>query len=147
MGRAGLLPLCLLVLAGCQTGLHSVEKVLAAEEAFVRSWSLYQDCRRADLAVILVQTPQWERMAALSARLPVRLSVDPRALAADCAIHAGHLALSRGEEELAAEFFSFVIERYPQPDYSYYVARAWDGLLRTAAGMMTASVRSVVIPR
>lgn len=147
MGRTGLLLMCLLALAGCQTGLQSVEKSLATEEAFARSWSLYQDCRSADLETILVRTPQWERMAAPPASVPVRLSVDPRALAADCAIHAGDLALMQGEQGLAVEFFSLVIERYPQPDYAYYVARAWDGLLRTAPGVITASVRPASFTR
>lgn len=147
MGRAGMLLLCLLVLAGCQAGLQSVERNVSIEEAFARSWSLYQDCRNADLATILARTPQWERMAALPISLPVRLSVDPRALAADCAIHAGNLALAKGEEGLAAEFFSLVIERYQDPDYAFYVARARDGLLRTAPGFMTASVRPASFTR
>ena len=140
MGRVILLS-GMLFLAGCQAGLHSVDKTVADQEAFIRSWGLYQDCRNADLATILVQTPQWERMAARPTRLPVRLSVDPRALAADCAIHAGNLALTQGERELAVELFSLVIERYPDTDYAYYVAQAWDGLLRTAPGITTASAR------
>lgn len=137
----------MLFLTGCQAGLHSLDKTVADEEAFARSWGLYQDCRGADLATILARTPQWERMAAPPARLPVRLSVDPRALAADCALHAGNLALTQGEQGLAVEFFSLVIERYRVEDYAYYVARARDGLLRTAPGIVTATVRPVVFAK
>lgn len=147
MGRAGMLLISLFWLAGCQTGPLSVDKAAVNQEAFDHFWSLYQDCRSADLGTILVQTPRWERMAAVPSNLPVRLSVDPRALAADCAIHAGNLALMRGEQGLAVEFFSLVIERYPQPDYASYIARAWDGLLRTAPGFMTASVRPVAFTK
>lgn len=147
MGRAGTLLMFLLLLAGCQTGPSLTDKAVMDQEAFDRFWGLYQDCRSADLGAILVQTPRWERMAAVPASLPVRLSVDPRALAADCAIHAGNLALMQGEQGLAVEFYSLVIERYPQPDYAYYVARAWDGLLRTAPGFMTASVRPVAFTK
>lgn len=147
MGRAGWFLISLLWLAGCQTASLPVDKGAVNQEAFDRFWGLYQDCRSADLGTILVQTPRWEYMAAVPSNLPVRLSVDPRALAADCALHAGNLALMQGEQGLAVEFYSLVIERYPQPDYAYYVARAWDGLMRTAPGVITASVRPASFAR
>jgi hypothetical protein len=142
MGRAAVLFIGLLSLAGCQTEFTLVDQA-AREQAFDRSWGFYQDCRSADLATILAQTPRWERMAAAPARLPVRLSVDPRALAAACAVRTGNLALEQGEKELAVELFSLVIERYPEADYAYYVAQAWAGLLQTAPDITTASARPV----
>jgi hypothetical protein len=128
----------MLLLTGCQALIPPVDQV-AREQAFDRSWEFYRDCRRADLAAILAQAPRWERLAAAPVQRPVRLSVDPRALAAACAVHTGNLALSQGERELAAELYSLVIDRYPDPDYAYYVAQAWAGLLRTAPGIPTAS--------
>jgi hypothetical protein len=136
----------MLLLTGCQALVQPVDQA-AREQAFDRSWGFYQDCRSADLATILARTPQWERLASAPSQKPVRQSVDRRALAAACAVHTGNLALSQGERELAVEFFSLVIERYPDPDYAYYVARAWDGLLRTAPGITTVSARPAVFTR
>lgn len=132
MGRLPGLFTGMLLLTGCQLGVLQGSETGMGPDEFARIWGLYQDCRSAELATILAQTPRWERMAAAPSRLPVRLSVDPRALAAACAIHAGNLALSQGERELAVEWFSLVIQRYPEADYAYYVAQAWAGLNRAA---------------
>jgi hypothetical protein len=135
------------LLAGCQTAPSLTDKAVMDQEAFDRYWGLYQNCRSADLATIPVRTPLWEHIAVVPSNLPVRLSAAPRALAADCAIHAGNLASMQGEQGLAVEFFSLVIARYQEPDYASYVARAWDGFLRTAPGITTVSARPHPVAR
>jgi len=129
----------MLFVAGCQTGMWPADKAALDQEAFERFWGLYQDCRTADLATILARTPQWERMAAPPSGQPVRLSVDPQALAAACAVNAGNLALAQGERELAVELFSLVLDRYTDTTYAFYAGQARDGLLRTVPGATTAS--------
>jgi hypothetical protein len=78
---------------------------------------------------------------------PVRLAADPKALAAACFVHAGHLALAEGERELAAEWFALVITRYPESDYASYVTRAMAGLSRIMPEVTTVSARPVAFVR
>ncbi len=143
MARAGALFIGSMFLAGCQALLPTVHQGGLEPAEFDRVWGLYQECRSADLATVLAKAPRWERLVATPSQKPIRLSVDRRALAAACAVHTGNLALSQGERELAVELFSLVIERYPEPDYAYYVAQAWTGLLQTAPDITTASARPV----
>jgi len=144
MGRLLGLVTGMLLLTGCQLGVLQEPETGMEPAEFARIWGLYQDCRRSDdVATVLAKAPHWERMAATQSRRAVRLSVDPRALAAACAVHTGNLALSQGEGELALELFSLVIQRYPEADYAYYVAQARAGLLRTVPEMTPASARPV----
>jgi hypothetical protein len=68
-------------------------------------------------------------------------------MAAACAVHTGNLALSQGERELATELFSLVIQRYPEPDYAYYVAQARAGLTQTVPEMAPVSAHPVSFVR
>jgi hypothetical protein len=130
----------LLFLTGCQLGVLQGPETGMEPAEFARIWELYQDCRRSDdVAAVLAKAPHWERMATIQSRRAGRLSVDPRALAAACAVHTGHVALAQGETGLAVELFSLVIQRYPEPDYAYYVAQARDGLSQTAPEMAPVS--------
>jgi len=58
----------------------------------------------------------------------VRLSADPAAMAAACALHAGQAAQEMGRPHVAREMFHMVITNFPQPRYRYYVAQARLGL-------------------
>ncbi len=144
MGRLLGLFTGILFLTGCQLGVLQGPETGMEPAEFARIWGLYQECRRSDdVAVVLAKAPHWERMAATQSRRSVRLSVDPRALAAACAVHTGRVALAQGEGELAVELFSLVIQRYPEADYAYYVAQAKAGLLQTAPAMTPVSARPV----
>ncbi len=148
MGRLFGLVTGMLLLTGCQLGALQGSEIGMEPAEFARIWELYQDCRRSDdVATVLAKAPHWERMAATQSRRAVRLSVDPRALAAACAVHTGRVALAQGESELAVELFSLVIQRYPETDYAYYVAQARAGLLRTVPGIPTVSARPVSFVR
>ena len=59
-----------------------------------------------------------------------RLSVDPAAMAAACALRAGQVAQGTGQRLVAEEMFQMVITKFPQPPYRYYVAQAQRSLER-----------------
>ena len=58
----------------------------------------------------------------------VRLSADPAAMAAACALHAGQAAQGMGRPHVAREMFHMVVTNFPQPRYRYYVVQARLGL-------------------
>jgi len=63
----------------------------------------------------------------------VRLSADPAAMAAACALRAGQLAQGMGRLSFAREMFQMIVTNFPQPRYRYYAAQAREGLERLAA--------------
>ena len=65
---------------------------------------------------------------------PTRLAVDPKAMAASCALLAGYQARATGEPQLAAEMFSHILSNYPITRYRYYVVQAYHALKGTAGG-------------
>jgi hypothetical protein len=58
----------------------------------------------------------------------VRLSVDPAAMAASCALRAGQAAQEMGRLYVAREMFHMIVINFPQPRYQYYAAQARLGL-------------------
>jgi len=146
------------LLVGCQTMPVQLPGTVDQTD-FHGLWGAYRACRAShDLAtaglairhldkapVREVMIPELlpEALRRVVEKPPVRLAADPKALAADCLLHAGQLALAEGEPELAAEWFFLVIERYPDADYATYAAQARTGLTHTTAGVTTASARPV----
>ena len=133
-----------LMLSGCQ-GLHLQDhQVGHRESVFTHLWSVYtlcrassdpetsrQDARRLSLAPRVDQSPPAllpDALRRLVSRPPLRLSVDPRAMAASCTLHAGQTALIAGQTELATDMFHQIVRNYPEAEYAYYVNRARDGL-------------------
>jgi len=57
-----------------------------------------------------------------------RLSADPAAMAAACALRAGQAAQEMKHPNVAREMFHMVIINFPQPRYQYYTAQARLGL-------------------
>jgi hypothetical protein len=49
-------------------------------------------------------------------------------MAAACSLHAGNLAVSVGEHDLARNEFRLVLENQTQSDYSYYTSQARERL-------------------
>lgn len=127
-------------LQGCQslgwlTGMRDLP-----EDHFQLLWSLYwrcsleQDAREAQgladrlssaaLANAGRSVPVPNVMAAWIEPLPVRLAVEPKAMAASCALHAGHLALQAGQSDRAHRLFSLVVRRFREPAYVFYGSEA-----------------------
>ncbi len=133
-----------LLVQGCQSwGMMSGTRDLP-EDHFQHVWTLYKQCIRsqdvreaqifADLlsrAALanegqVVAVP--DVMAPLIESLPVRLSVEPKAMAAACALHAGHTARQAGQPDRANRLFSLVLRRFHEPAYAFYVNEARAGL-------------------
>ncbi|MDR4479743.1 MAG: hypothetical protein R3B37_08390 [Nitrospira sp.] len=53
-----------------------------------------------------------------------RLAVDVHAMAAACSLHAGNLAMSVGEHDLARNQFKQILENQTHAEYSYYASQA-----------------------
>ena len=58
----------------------------------------------------------------------IRLSADPVAMAASCALRTGQTAREMGRLNVAREMFHSVVVNFQQPRYQYYVAQARRGL-------------------
>ena len=65
---------------------------------------------------------------------PTRLAVDPKAMAASCALLAGYQARVVGEPQLAAEMFGHILSNYSITRYRYYVVQAYHALKGMAGG-------------
>ncbi len=133
-----------LMLSGCQ-GLYLYDHPVDHQESqFNHLWGIYTHCRassnpetlRQD-AHRLSQAPMADQLPhallpdplrRLVSRPPLRLSVDPRAMAASCALHAGQAALTAGKSELASGMFHQIIRGNPEAEYAYYVDQAREGL-------------------
>ena len=53
-----------------------------------------------------------------------RFAVDVRAMASACSLHAGQLAMERGQLDVARDLLSTVLKLHPQEDSSYYRTQA-----------------------
>lgn len=95
------------------------------------------DAQRLSLAVDVMDPaadpipPESEEPAPVGP--PSRLSVDPAAMAAACALRAGQVAQEMGRLSFAREMFQMIVTNFPQPRYRYYAAQAREGLERLDA--------------
>jgi hypothetical protein len=130
--------------AGCQALTPAPETAALQYETFAKTWRLYGACRAShsyldmmSLGTQLLQTASppspWSSLVppALSSvtRQPVRLSVDPKALAADCTLWAARSAEAVGQPGVAQALFVTVLSHYAEPEYAFYVERARQGLV------------------
>jgi len=133
--------LIVMLINGCDTSRSSSRPSPPDNGRFMDLWSIYIHCHRSeDPDLVRADAQRLSRMAdvinSVAAPIPpesdepahftppVRLSVDPAAMAASCALHAGLVAQERGRHHLAREMFQTVITNFPQPPYRYYVAQA-----------------------
>ncbi|MDQ6734657.1 MAG: hypothetical protein M3Z35_11200 [Nitrospirota bacterium] len=148
--RIPVLRLCLVMmvmLGGCQSLPLFTDTTALSDESFGRLWRVYSHCRssmetdemREDMPHL---SRAFHRMSETTNRPsflpqsvqhlieepPSRLSVDPGAMAVDCALRAGQAAQAEGRTQLAAEFFGFVLSKDREPPYAYYVVQARSGL-------------------
>ena len=139
-----------LAISGCDTSRQSSKPSLADNRRFMDIWGIYTHCSRSgDLDAMRVDaqrlslagnmtdsagdpiSPQSEEPAATGPS--VRLSADPSAMAAACALRAGQVAQERGRQSFAREMFQMIVTNFPQPRYRYYVDQAREGLERLDA--------------
>ncbi|MEO8046391.1 MAG: hypothetical protein ABI684_03830 [Nitrospirota bacterium] len=135
----------LITLSGCDTSRQSAPSSLSDNDHFMALWSTYTNCLRSeDLDTKRADAQRLIRAVhtIVSAEDPipieshepfhvvpsVRLSIDPRDMAAACALHAGQVAREMGHLYMAREMFRLVVIHFPQPRYQYYAAQARRGL-------------------
>ena len=140
-----------LAINGCETSRPSSTPLLTDNGRFMDTWGIYTHCSQsADLEAMRVDAqrltlagnmtdsagdpifPESEETASMGPS--IRLSADPSAMAAACALRAGQVAQERGLRSFAREMYLMVVTNFPQPRYSYYVAQAREGLERLDAG-------------
>ena len=139
-----------LAISGCGTSKQSSTPLLTDNGRFMDMWGIYTHCSRSeDLDAMRVDaqrlslagnmtdsagdpiSPENEEPASMGSS--VRLSADPSAMAAACALRAGQVAQERGRRSFAREMFQMIVTNFPQPRYRYYVAQAREGLERLDA--------------
>jgi hypothetical protein len=145
----------LIPLSGCDTSRQSSRSSLSDNDRFMDLWSTYTHCYQSeDLDAMRADAQRLTRAADTidSAEDPippqskepvplgptVRLSADPAAMAAACALHAGQAAQGMGRPHVAREMFHMVITNFPQPRYRYYADEARLGLEHLGAASRTA---------
>ncbi|MEP6888946.1 MAG: hypothetical protein ABI945_11595 [Nitrospirales bacterium] len=122
-------------------GLYSDSGMAMTEDQFRAMWTIYARClNSSDLEVLRVDADRLHHAAQasapgvetgrFSAPPPLRLSVDPAAMSAACAVHAGHMAMSQGHPSSARQLFRSVVSVYSASQYAYYAEQARAGLLR-----------------
>lgn len=153
----GPFPTCLLLatllcgIAGCQfVRPHSDAQAAGNSEsgddsnrAFMELWEVYTHCQtNEDPKELLMdamrlnqaaETPPkvptlLDPMEQIMEPLPVRLPVDPKAMAAACSLHAAHAAMDIGWNDTAINLYRSIIPTPPDAQSNYYIERAQEGL-------------------
>jgi hypothetical protein len=135
----------LMPLTGCDTSRQSSRSSLSDNGRFMDLWSTYSHCYRSEdldamrtddqrlsRAVHTIDSAEDPILPESNEPLPlgptVRLSADPAAMTAACALRAGQVAQRMGHLNVAREMFHMIVKNFPQPRYQYYVAHARLGL-------------------
>lgn len=132
----------LMAISGCGT---STQVSKPSNVRFMDMWGIYTHCSQSeDLDAMRVDAqrlsvaadvmdpaadpipPNGEEPAPMEPS--VRLSADPAAMAAACALRAGQVAQGMGRRSFAREMFQMIVTKFPQPRYRYYAAQAQEGL-------------------
>lgn len=162
-GVRGLLVLVSLVLlnSACQTWSKLTSGPgSSAQPSFVELWKVYTHCRSStDPGTLLIDANQLNRMAMIHPEQlpgllrplwpliqdqPIRLSVDPREMAADCTLRAGQAAAAAGWYDIAINLYQSMLPRYREEAYAYYRSQAESRLadLRRQAAITPSSPAS-----
>ena len=139
-----------MAISGCGTNRQSLTPALTDNGRFMDLWGIYTHCSQSeDLDAMRVDAqrlrlavdgmdpaedptpPESEERAFMGPT--VRLSADPAAMAAACALRAGQIAQGMGRPYFAREMFQMIVTNFPQPRYRYYAAQAREGLERLDA--------------
>lgn len=147
MNRALLIVSLVVALAGCQNRQALMQSGRLTDTEFMNLWGVYRECRTSpDLDTMRADVRQLkhgaEQMAPpsnpalplpapikrLVSKPPVRLSVDPRAMAADCTLSTGYVALDADRDDIAMEMFASILHTCSQSEYPYFVDQARLGL-------------------
>ena len=136
-----------LLLDGCQALRPSSTLEGSDHETFMNLWRIYNHCRSStDPDAMLTDSRRLSRAVGaltigesvpvflpepiqdLISEPPSRLAVDPKAMAAACALYTGEAARTAGRNQMASEMFRSVMFTHSQAEYTYYVDQARLGL-------------------
>jgi hypothetical protein len=141
-----------MLLGGCQ-GLQAPRTATLDNTAFMAAWDAYRHCQAGtDVDAMRADARQLARISTPAARL----SADPKAMAAACALSTGQAALRAERMDLATEMFQSVLRNQSQADYAFYADQARTGLTQVehaaqfaghAGGTPTVMTISVSAPR
>lgn len=145
-----------LTTVGCQSN-PMTTSVRYDNVRFMDVWSTYTHCLSTDETqtalldanklrdVSMAQLPHSvldnllpTKLKSMVSQPASRLAVDIQAMAASCSLHAGDLALSAGESDLAMDQFREVLNSPAGADYSYYTAQARERLWHLALTLQAA---------
>lgn len=143
----------LLLASGCQTMPPSNTSGLD-NSGFMTLWETYTHCKstvnlhatRADMGTLTEAALMNHRYDGFVLPMPVklerlvttpatRLSVDVRAMAASCSLHAGQVAWGHGRVDLAREAFAKVLTLAEEGTSSFYLAQAKNFLAEIENGV------------
>ena len=138
----GMTLLCL-SLIGCQS-LQPVNpgELALKNDDFLGLWSAYNHCQEGSnaqemqkhLEILLaaptpislddspIPIPQFIKK--LSEMRNSRLAVDPRAMAASCAIHLAETSRQVSDWTTSLQTYQSIVDNFPQPQYAFYVSEA-----------------------
>jgi len=136
-----------LAISGCDTSRLSPTPSHPDNGRFMDMWGIYTHCSQSeDLDAMRVDSQRLSLAGDVTDSVgdpippesaepapmgpTVRLSADPSAMAAACALRAGQLAQEMGRLSFAREMFQMIVTNFPQPRYRYYVTQAREGLER-----------------
>ena len=144
-GSICLIGLCLISFSfvGCQSLQPKKSGELALENhAFISLWNTYNYCLSGSntqemkkslhilhsapkpLSLDDSPIPVPKFIKNLSSTRSSRLAVDPRAMAASCSLHLAEVAHQTADWDTALLTFQFIVENYPEPQYSFYALKA-----------------------
>lgn len=146
MTRQIVLLVMALFAVGCQSN-PALTPVRYDNVRFMDVWSTYTHCLSAEDSQLALQDSTKLRdvsraqttRSSLDTILPAglknmvsqpasRLAVDVHAMAASCSLHAGNLAMSSGDLDVARNQFREVLHGHAESDYAYYTTQARERL-------------------
>ena len=139
-----LLGTLLISFGGCQSlQLPSKGESTIDRSAFMALWEAYSQCQSSrDPSAMQTQLVHLQEapspvtiedspiplprfLTKLASKKTIsRLAVDPKAMAASCALQTGRSAVLAQQYELAMDMFRLVMANYSEPQYAYYMNQA-----------------------
>jgi hypothetical protein len=125
-----------MAIGGCAESRSSSKPLSTDNVRFMDMLTLYNHCTetddreamRVDAQVLSRAVDVLDSAADPRIGPDVRVSADPAAMAAACALRAGQVAQGEGDLSSAREMFQMIVIQFPQPRYAYYRNQARERL-------------------
>ncbi len=141
--------LSVLFVTGCQTAVGGLQSSKLAPPEFGTTWSDYTSCRKSrDVPELLKMANRLRDAVGPVSQLPQsspddrfvtqvralfqpnrpRLAADPSTMALDCWLHTAEVAKTQGQDDLAYQMYSRVLQAPKSQEFSYYIRLAQTNL-------------------